>query len=332
MRKRGKMKTDYLYALENILPIKKRRRIILALTNLCNSRCKTCFLWKNKKKIEPNTGDLKKFAETPIFKEARFLALTGGEPFLRKDIDEIVNMFKQKNPNLHLAILTNALLPELIYEKVKNMPRDVLINLSFNGKEETHDEIRGVKGNFKKLLETIENLKKLGQNMSFIFTVTKENYDQLLWAWNFAKEQDINIMFSPEMDYGRLNTEEGRALADFQKQKVLEQLKKIYAERKRPFFDDTYFLFFKRFYENKTITNVCYAGTNSIYIDFTGDIFPCENLVGKIAPLGNIKQTTILQKDYTKKIKNLKCYEDCYLLCEMVRNLRKHPLKTLAKR
>ena len=326
------MKTDYLYALENILPIKKRRRIILALTNLCNSKCKTCFLWKNKNQIEPSTEDLEKFAGTSIFREARFLALTGGEPFLRKDIDKIENMLKQKNTKSHIDILKNALQPKLIYEKVKNMPKDVLINLSFNGKEETHDDTRGVKGNFKKLLETIEKLKELGHNMSFIFTVTKENHDQLLWAWNFAKEQNINIMFSPEMDYERLNTEKGRSLNEDQKKKVLEQLKKIYAERKRPFFDDTYFLFFKRFYENKTITNTCYAGTNSIYIDFTGNIYPCENLVGKIPPIGNVKDTLKLPKDYTKKIKNLKCYEDCYLLCEMVRNLRKQPLKTLAKR
>ena len=64
---------------------------------------------------------------------------------------------------------------------------------------------------------------------------------------------------------------------------------------------------FKKFYKGKTITNNCYAGTNSIYIDYTGDIYPCENLVGKITPIGNIKQKFILPRDYFNQIKKMKC-------------------------
>jgi Fe-coproporphyrin III synthase len=327
------MKTDYLYALETILPVKRLSRAILCLTNLCNSRCKTCNIWKNKKREEIDFETLEKFAETSLFKKIRFLSLTGGEPFLRKDIDKVVNMFKRKNPKLHIAILSNALMPEVIYEKVKNMPKDVLITFSFNGKEETHDETRGVEGNFKKLLSSIEKLKSLNQNISFIFTVTKENYNQLLWAWDFAKKQNLNILFSPEMDYGRLEHETSqRGLNEEQKKEVLSQLKKIYGERKRGFFDYTYFLFFKKFYEKKNITNKCYAGTNSIYIDYNGDVYPCENLVGRISPIGNIKSGIKIPKDYSPIIRDSKCYEGCYLLCEMVRNLRKHPLKTMREK
>jgi Fe-coproporphyrin III synthase len=326
------MKTDYLYALENVLPVKRLRRAILCLTNLCNSRCKTCSMWKNKKREEIDFEILEKFAGTNLFKKIRFLTLTGGEPFLRKDIDKVVNMFKKKNPKLHMTILSNALTPDWIYEKVKNMPRDVLLTFSFNGKEETHDETRGVKGNFKKLMETIEKLKSLNQNVNLIFTVTKENYDQLLWAWEFAKKQNLNILFSPEMDYGRLNHDGNRSLNGEQKKIVLNQLQKIYGERKRGFFDYTYFLFFKKFYEKRNITNKCYAGTNSIYIDYNGDVYPCENLVGRIPPLANIKSGIKIPKDYSPMIKNSKCYEGCYLLCEMVRNMRKHPLKTMREK
>src|SRR3989344_6855666 len=100
------MKTDYLYALENLLPIKKLRRIILSLTARCNSRCKTCNIWKINYKDQLSLDELRKFAENPILKQVRFLVLTGGEPFLREDIDEIVNMFKKKNPKLHITILT----------------------------------------------------------------------------------------------------------------------------------------------------------------------------------------------------------------------------------
>lgn len=326
------MKTDLFYALENVLPIKKLSRVILCLTNQCNSRCKTCFIWKNKNKIELPINSIENFANSKLFSKIRFLSLTGGEPFLRNDIDKIVNLLVEKNSKLHLTILSNAIIPEFIYEKVKLMPRDVLITFSFNGKEEIHDETRGVKGNFKNLLNSIEKIKSLGNPVSLIFTVTKENFDQLSFAWEFAKKNNLNILFSPEMDYGRLNREGDRTLTSEQKKAVLDQLKKIYSERKRGFFDYTYYLFFKKFYENKDITNVCYAGTNSIYIDYTGDIYPCENLVGKIPPLGNIKSNFVLSEYYSKKIKESKCYKNCYLLCEMVRNMRKHPLKTIIEK
>lgn len=326
------MKTDYLYALENLVPTKKLRRVILSITSLCNSRCKTCNLWKNKTRIEPSLETLTKLADSDFFKDVRFLVLTGGEPFLRKDIDQVVNMFKSKNPNLHITILTNALMPELTLEKVKKMPRDVLITFSFNGKPEAHDETRGVKGNFKKLLTSIDYLKKINQNINLIFTICKENYDQIIWAWEFAKKHDLNVLFNPEMDYERLNRDEERTLTSEQKNQVMSQLKKIYSNRHRPFFDDTYLLYFKRFFNKTTITNICYAGTNSIFIDCTGDVYPCENLVGVIKPLGNINNNFQMPKDYLKTIKQMKCYEKCFLQCEMVRNLRKHPIKTIIER
>jgi MoaA/NifB/PqqE/SkfB family radical SAM enzyme len=322
------MKVDFSYALETILPSKNLKRAIIAITNLCNSKCKTCTMWKNKQREELDFKHLEKFAEGRISKKIRFLTITGGEPLLRKDVDRIVNMFKKKNPKVHITILTNGLLPELTYEKVKNMPKDTLITLSFNGDEKAHDETRGVKGNFKNLLKTIDLLKSINQPVSLIFTVTPENYNQLLWAWNFAKKNNLNILFSPEMDYGRLNCNEGRGLNPTQKKAVLEQLTKIYAERKRGFFDYTYFLFFKKFYQNKPITSKCYAGMSSIYINYNGDVYPCENLVGRVSPFGNIKTKITIQKNYQEEVDKSKCYQNCYLICEMVRNLRRHPIKT----
>ena len=58
------MKTDYLYALETILPIKRLTRTILCLTYRCNSKCKTCTIWKMNYKDQLSFDDLKKYAFT----------------------------------------------------------------------------------------------------------------------------------------------------------------------------------------------------------------------------------------------------------------------------
>ena len=326
------MNIDPLYAMETLLPFKRLRRMVFSVTARCNSRCKTCFIWKKDLKDQLTLADIEKFARSKALKKVRFLVLTGGETFLRTDIDKIVNVLKKKNHKLHITILTNGLLPELIKKKVQQMPRDVLITLSFNGKEKTHDETRGVPGNYKKLLKTIEYMKELKQDTNLIYTITPENYDQISWAWEFAKKHDLNILFNPEVEYARLDTDNTRKLSEEQKEKVLEQLREIYKERKRGFFDQTYYLFFEKFYSGRTVTNKCYAGTNSYFIDYTGDVYPCENLVGIMPPLANIKEISLKQIDYTKEIKKNKCYENCYLLCEMVPNSRKHLLKTYLNR
>lgn len=95
-----------------------------------------------------------------------YLSIGGGEPFLRKEIAEIVSLFYRNCSTRFVTITTNGLQPEKTLRDVERIlqecPHLVLkINLSLEAWGEKHDEIRGVRSNFRKLTETYHRLRAL---------------------------------------------------------------------------------------------------------------------------------------------------------------------------
>ena len=155
--------------------------LTFSVTNMCQSRCKTCNIWKvyldkpELRKEELGIDEIEKIFRT--LGHVFFFNVSGGEPFLREDLPEIVRLAcKYLTPGV-IHIPTNGIATNLIEDSMiqimETMSSDgygdtpITIKPSFDGVEEKHDEIRGVKGNFKKLLDTYQRLvtlKKKYQN------------------------------------------------------------------------------------------------------------------------------------------------------------------------
>lgn len=185
------------------------------ITNRCNAKCEHCFYWDelNKEVDEMTLSDYKTLANN--FKnDVNQVIITGGEPFLRKEIDQISKYFLN-NPNIHsLNFITNGVLPDRIEEKLRKIlsyaskNTRILVNVSIDGLEDLHDKIRRVPGIFKKLLDTIEKLKILKkeyQNLqiSALTTISRDNFHQFKEISNFIENelkiyQRINIIRSPK--------------------------------------------------------------------------------------------------------------------------------------
>lgn len=130
----------------------------------CNSRCKTCNIYK--KTAKNLTTSEYEMIFSKIGKAPYWVTLSGGEPFLRKDIVEICQIIYRNSKPRILNIPTNGILTDKIVgnvkEIVKNSPKtQVIINLSVDGIEEQHDEIRQVPGNYVKAMATYAKLKAL---------------------------------------------------------------------------------------------------------------------------------------------------------------------------
>jgi MoaA/NifB/PqqE/SkfB family radical SAM enzyme len=143
----------------------------VSVTNRCNARCKTCNIWRiyeeqpHLSKTELSAEEFEGIFEN-IGKAAYWFTISGGEPFLRKDIVDIYDaLVHHCSPNI-INIPTNATAPKLIEKRVGefleiNNKSTLIINLSLDGVGSLHDEIRGVKGNFEKLINTYERLTAL---------------------------------------------------------------------------------------------------------------------------------------------------------------------------
>ena len=148
--------------------------LTFSVTNMCQSRCKTCSIWKvyqdepDRFRQELSLEEVERSFAT--IGEIYFFNISGGEPFLRRDLPQIVAAACKYLKPAVIHTPTNALTPRVIEERtaeileiIRSSGRTIpfTIKPSFDGVGEVHDEIRGVKGNFDKVLDTLSRLKKL---------------------------------------------------------------------------------------------------------------------------------------------------------------------------
>jgi radical SAM protein with 4Fe4S-binding SPASM domain len=169
--------------------------LTLSITDKCDSRCKTCNIWKIKSENELTLIEYKKMFES--LNSLFWVTITGGEPFLRNDLKNIVvSLYEQTNPR-YLTIPTNAILTEKIVKDIefiiKRCPNlELILNLSLDGIGNLHDKIRGVKGNFKKVLKTYDALKKIKfekLTVGINTVISRYNINQIKELYEFVSEK-----------------------------------------------------------------------------------------------------------------------------------------------
>ncbi len=169
----------------NISSLKRPYKLNFSITYMCQSRCLTCNIWQIRPKGELSIDEIREFAAKNNY--FRWIELTGGEPFLRSDIVEIAEAFRDNSKSLYiLTFPTNSLCdPKLVERKIRSIldlgiPR-IAVTVSLDGYRELHDRIRGVPGNFDRAIatyKTLQKLRKTYKNLYFVFGYTLSGFNQ----------------------------------------------------------------------------------------------------------------------------------------------------------
>uniref|UniRef100_A0A7J2TL71 TIGR04053 family radical SAM/SPASM domain-containing protein n=1 Tax=Archaeoglobus fulgidus TaxID=2234 RepID=A0A7J2TL71_ARCFL len=149
------------------------------LTRACKLACRHC---RAKAITKRSPEELKKQECFRVIDEIASFAkpmivFTGGDPLMREDLIEIIS-YASQNFRVSVAFSGTEL---ATLEKMKEL-KDAGVSriaISIDGMEEMHDEMRGIKGAFRKSLEVIENAKKAGLSFQINTTVTKANIMEL---------------------------------------------------------------------------------------------------------------------------------------------------------
>ncbi|MGH9372311.1 MAG: radical SAM protein, partial [Vicinamibacterales bacterium] len=139
-------------------------KLNLCLTYWCQYKCKTCNIWRRKPSDELTTEELIALVrENP---NINWLDLTGGEIFLRSDIDEIFEAIVagwRRLAILHFP--TNGFQTDRIVASVERLARRgsarTIVTVSLDGDEALNDEIRGIRGGFRRQIETFKALRRI---------------------------------------------------------------------------------------------------------------------------------------------------------------------------
>lgn len=165
--------------------------LILYVTNDCWMKCSHCFYNDEFKKTYGISGKLLTFEEYKKIalsvKSIYYLSITGGEPFMREDIEDIIKLFTLTRKVKRYQMPTSGYDTELILGKTSRILREnpevpFRIHVSIDGDEETHDKIRNRKGAFRSAIETISGLRKLKKkfshfDVSIATTISLRNQD-----------------------------------------------------------------------------------------------------------------------------------------------------------
>lgn len=267
--------------------------VILYVTSHCNQRCHMCFqhdmLNTLKRSEEWSLIELQKLAKN--LSNLYQLTLTGGEPTLRLDLAEIVEIFYKVSKVNRVTITTNGYYPDRveklihnIMDKCKNL--SLSINMSIDGIGEDHDKIRGLKNSFKNLIESHKVVKKLQKNYNrlncqtaSVLMISNKNKMKNLLKWI-----DGNLNISEHglmLSRGDSPTKKGKATEDKVFAEMLNYHRELCSARESKLAqaigntlnDDRI-----KTLKNNKMASPCLAGQKLIIIDERANLLPCEIL------------------------------------------------------
>ena len=270
--------------------------LILFVTSRCNARCQMCFNSSRQAKAKiHNELTLKEIAKiSEKYRRLAQLTLTGGEPFLRNDLHEIVKLFYKNSGVQWVTIPTNGFNTETIVkttQKILTSCPDLSINidLSIDGCGDKHDKIRRLPGSFNQAIETFHLLKKFKQsnkNFSLKWTSVISPFNQ------FHIPEVIKCLSPFGADDHELLLARGKFRDSHEHDVSWQTYKKLIMQKRQndrickkniKGFERIFHILYDYLYEvmiktqqQKQMIYPCLAGKNMIEINENGQVVPCK--------------------------------------------------------
>lgn len=286
---------------------------LICVTYRCNAKCHMCNIWKypTDRRKEITVQDLKKLPGGLAFAN-----ITGGEPFLRDDIEELVKIVLTKTKRL--VISTNGYYTEKIVKLAKKYP-NIGVRVSIEGLPAANDELRGLKDGFDHGIRTLIELHELGlKDIGFGITVSDRNAKDLMELYHLAKWLGLEFATAATHNTYYFHKFDNQFT---QKKMVTTEFKKLVKEllkSKKP--KDLFRAYFNygliNYINGKPRLLPCEMGTDVFFMDPYGEVYPCN---GMDWSMGNIKKQSFEEiwnskqaEEVRNKVKN--CPKNCWMV------------------
>ena len=312
------------------------------VTDRCNSRCTHCNIWREKATSNPlSVSEIKHTLSDPLFKNVQSVLISGGEPTLRTDLEDVVRAIHGTIPKAEIVVSTNGLLPDRMLEIVRNLIHSkipISVGTSVDGLDEKHDTMRGVNGNFAKVDYMLRELVALREkhpnklSVTVQFTLSDLNADSVWGVRAYARELNVGLLegwYNEAPFYSNPKREAAAPkIFDIVKSQVSCPLQETWL----------------RMLKGKSIRFPCFAMYTFCVLKCNGDIVPCLNLWDEKA--GNVRHNTpsdIWHSSSAKEVRRkVKACEGCLnswgcgwsyesSSYQFLLHYLKHPLATLKK-
>ncbi len=304
---------------------------VIGITYNCNSRCVMCDIWKMEPHELMKVDDFKRLPTT-----LRDVNISGGEPFLHKDIVAIVRTVRERLPKARIVISSNGFSTKLIETRITEILKyvpDVRVGISIDGMQEMHDKIRGIPNGFNKCMDTVDMLKRVGvKNIRLAFTITTVNVDHFSKVYDLARQKGVQFTcaFAQSSDFyfgAKQNYEnpDPKLLKDGFRYVIARELKSMSPKRwVRAFFANGLY----RFATTSTQPLSSRPGSDFFYLDPNGIIYPSVVHYYKMGDFKTTEFDTLWNSDEANSAREkvTSGAKQYWMICTARSAIRRHPL------
>ena len=312
--------------------------VSIITTYRCQMRCKMCDIWEHptdsKKEITAK--------ELEILPNFKFVNITGGEPFVRRDLEDIIEVMYKKSDRI--VISTSGYHYKRILKLAERFPK-IGIRVSIEGLSQRNDDLRGREGGFDRGLKTLFGLQEMGNtDIGFGITVSNKNSADMLWLYRLSKAMGMEF-----------------ATATFHNSFYFHK-DTNFVENKDQVIDDFHILienllkenspksWFRAFFNLGLINYIrggkrmlpCEAGTANFFIEPYGEVYPCNGLEERYwkEQMGNIREVSSFEElwfsEQAQRVRELvaSCPKNCWMVgtaAPVMKKYIKHPAMWVAK-
>jgi len=244
------------------------------------------------------------------------LNITGGEPFLRDDLGDILDVVKTKAKRV--VISTNGFLTKKISD-VLEKHRDVGVRISFDGIGETHDRIRGIRLAHWRALTTLKALKELGiKDLGIAVTISDQNARDMVSLYQLARDHRVELATAILHNAYYFHKEDNEIIHKDDVEREIGNLIREYLRSPHPK------NWFRAYFTHGIIDHMrgkpralkCTMATDSFFIDPYGNIRPCNVMD---LPFGNIREKSFEEIWKSPEAERARqCVESCERNCWMI--------------
>ena len=284
------------------------------VTYRCNARCTMCNRYKCPSKPDEELS-LETIKKLP---QMYFTNITGGEPFIREDLPDIVRELYKKSDRI--VISTNGFFTDRIIKLCEEFP-NVGIRISIEGLEETNNKIRGLEDGFNRGYSTLKKLVEMKHpDVGFGMTVQDANAKDLVSLYNLSDE--LNMEFATASLHNSFyfveakNIIKDRMMVGKEFEKLINKLLESKSPKK----------WFRAYFNHGLINYIfgqkrllpCDMAFDTFFIDPYGDVMPCNGTKQKEV-MGNLNDSTwdeLWNSEQAKKVRTKvrHCDRQCWMI------------------
>ena len=286
----GWVSTALINPIDTFKPVENLKfplSVLWSLTRKCNFSCKHCYMDAGNEGldiVDKKTINIQidEFIKMKIYS----IVLTGGEVLLYEGIEEILD--RLKTAGIQVGLETNGFLVDNYLDLLTDTCNFIQMSI-YSAKPHLHDNFVGVKGSFDKISMTTSLLTKKGLIVVHNYIARKRNLEDMFEYLEKYHNSVSFIKITPMEFLGRAKTDLKEDCFKFNEiNRLVNIVNGIQKKYKNVFMHLPYINIY-----NSLNQNMCGAAIRQCFINYNGDVFPCERMPVVCGNIKNDKLSTI---------------------------------------